>query len=73
MTDWQPIETAPLGASGDPETHFIGAMLDKHPNAKGRIITATCYRNKHGVFEFWGGGIIPTHWMPRPKLPGVDQ
>jgi hypothetical protein len=56
---WQPIETAPLGAHDKPDTYFIGGVQDGK-----RINTATCYRNKHRAFEWWGGGIRPTHWMP---------
>ena len=61
---WQPIETAPLGAAGKPETYFIGGRQDGQ-----RINTATCYRNEHGAYEWWGGGLRPTHWMPLNPLP----
>lgn len=64
---WQPIETAPMGKCGKPETYFIGAAFDTLGN--GRINTATCYRNMHGAYEWWGGGLTPTHWMPIPPLP----
>lgn len=67
---WEPIETAPLGASGKPETYFIGARRDK---SNGRISTATCYRNHHGAYEWWGGGLEPTHWMPIPEWPQAQS
>jgi len=63
--EWQPIETAPMGKSDDSSTYFIGARQDFY----GRINTATCYRNKGGAYEWWGGGLSPTHWMPLDKLP----
>lgn len=68
---WQPIETAPMGESGKPETYFIGAALDTLGN--GRINTATCYRNKSGAYEWWGGGLSPTHWMPLPAIPPLSS
>lgn len=58
---WQDISTAPIGASGKPETYFIGARKDGE-----RVNVATCYRNSHSAFEWWGGGMNPTHWMPFP-------
>lgn len=64
MSDWQPIETAPFGKAGDPSSYFIGARQDGN-----RINTATCYRNEHGAYEWWGGGMAPSHWMPMPLLP----
>lgn len=60
---WRPIDTAPEGASDRPETYFIGARIDG-----ARVSVATCYRNKHGAYEWWGGGIWPTHWMPFPDV-----
>ena len=61
---WQPIEQAPLGESGDSSTYFIGMKKDVLCD---RINVATCYRNEHGSYEWWGGGISPTHWMPFPE------
>ena len=61
---WRPIESAPMGESGDESTYFIGACQDGK-----RINTATCYRNKHGAYEWWGGGIRPTHWQLLIPLP----
>mgnify|MGYP001762677240 FL=1 len=58
---WKDISTAPYGASGRPSTYFIGARRDGD-----RINVATCYRNEHGAYEWWGGGMTPTHWMPLP-------
>lgn len=60
---WQPIETAPFGSSDKPETYFIGARRNGL-----RISVATCYRNKYGAYEWWGGGMTPTHWMPFPSI-----
>lgn len=59
---WQPIESAPIGASGKPETYFIGGRVDHR-----KVNVATCYKNKHGAYEWWGGGMTPTHWMPFPN------
>jgi len=63
--EWQPIETAPYGRSGDNSSCFIGMRVDMN----GRMNTATCYRNEHGAYEWWGGGISPSHWMPLPPAP----
>lgn len=65
QVEWQPIESAPFGETGKPETYFLGARQDMC----GRINTATCYRNKYGAYEWWGGGLSPTHWMPIQPLP----
>jgi hypothetical protein len=67
--EWLPIETAPMGESGDVGSYFIGMRLD----TGGRQNTATCYRNKHGAFEWWGGGLSPTHWMPLPTPPSEQE
>lgn len=63
MMGWQEIETAPMGKSGDPSTYFIGARQDG-----ARINVATCYRTGFGAYEWWGGGMSPTHWMPLEPL-----
>lgn len=63
---WQDISTAPFGESGKEETYFIGGVQDGS-----RINTATCYRNKHGAYEWWGGGISPKYWMPLNHLPSA--
>lgn len=55
---WQPIETAPHGEQKKPETHFIGMRMDGK-----RMNVATCYKNKHGTYEWWGGGMSPTYWQ----------
>ncbi len=60
---WRDIDTAPMGESADPSTYFIGAR-----QSGDRISVATCYRNKHGAYEWWGGGMSPTHWMPLKPL-----
>ena len=65
---WRPIETAPFGESGNPTTYFIGGR-----RAGDRINTATCYRNKYGAYEWWGGGLSPTHWMPIPPFPSETE
>jgi hypothetical protein len=60
-----------MGASGKPETYFIGARQDSVD--KNRISVATCYRNEHGAYEWWGGGLSPTHWMPIPLIEGSNN
>lgn len=61
---WQPIKDAPLGEAGDSSSYFIGGRKD----INGRINVATCYRNKYGAYEWWGGGTSPTHFMPMPEI-----
>lgn len=66
MSQWRPIRTAPPNELDGPEIFFIGgrAMSD------GVMHVATCYANKYGVYEWWGGEMTPTHWMP---LPDINQ
>ena len=64
--EWQPIETAPMGGHDDPSTHFLGGKFWKDNKGRTRVSIATCYRNKHGAYEWFGGGMTPTHWMPLP-------
>ncbi len=61
-SQWRDISTAPFGASDKPETYFIGMKIEN-----GKMITQSCYRNEHGIFEWYGGcrrGV--TNWMPIP-------
>lgn len=60
---WQPIETAPMGDSLEPETHFIGMKIDRKS-----LNVHTCYRNENGAYESWGGGMQPDYWMPWPEI-----
>lgn len=64
--EWRPIETAPMGESGKPETYFLGCRSEGK-----RLSVATCYRNQHGAYEWWGGGLTPTHWQPLPPPPSI--
>ena len=64
MTQWRPIETAPLNELDGPAIYFIGGMIAED----GTLHVATCYANKYGAYEWWGGGMKPTHWMPLPDL-----
>ncbi len=67
MSDWQPIETAPLDAT----EVLIVAVFDNGINP----LYAVASNDGHGWRDMgdmgWGGtdGIEPTHWMPLPEPP----
>lgn len=66
---WQDISTAPISPDviePSKKTFFIGARKDMHHDF---MHAAVCYRNSHGVYEWWGGGMTPTHWIPLPPPP----
>lgn len=67
--EWQPIETAPAGEAGNPGTYI---MLSKQE--QGTTLVCTGYVNRHGAFEWWGGGMMGlTHWMPLPEPPEAQD
>lgn len=66
LPELQPIETAPMGEHGNWPTHFIGAAMTIRQGSEWSF--ARCYRTKDGAFEWWGGGMTPTHWMPLPAI-----
>ena len=65
---WRTIDTAPMGAHDDPSSYFLGCRVEGK-----RLSVATCYRNQHGAYEWWVGGMTPTHWRPLPSPPGTPE
>lgn len=62
---WQPIETAPHGASRQPDTYIMLGKVER-----GTVFVCTGYVNDYGAFAWWGGGMMGlTHWMPLPPHP----
>ena len=62
---WRPIESAPFGERGKPETYILISKQEQ-----GTTLVATGYRNQHGAYEWFGGGMRGiTHWMPLPSAP----
>lgn len=58
----RPIEEAPEGKNGSPETYILVSKKEQ-----GTTLYATGYRNKHGAYEWWGGGMQAlTHFTPLP-------
>ena len=68
---WQPIETAPR----DSKTMFvvIGISVDVG-NAFPYTTDPWCvWRTLEGRFERWPHKFQPTHWMPLPKAPAMQE
>lgn len=79
MSEWQPIETAPL--DGTPVD--LWAIRDSKFDREGRYTDCRFIRRTYGTEPFgepvWNGlndryvKVTPTHWMPRPAPPTPSQ
>ena len=65
MSEWQPIETAPMGGTVvllyRPNTQFIGYYGGGNSG---------WHYNTAGLGSIWP---LPTHWMPLPKPPEGEK
>lgn len=69
--EWRSIKLDPPahGSAGDPKTYV---MLSKQE--QGTTLVCTGYVNRHGAYEWFGGGMMGlTHWMPLPSPPNTGD
>lgn len=65
--EWQPIETAPTGA-----TILLGWTDSRRVDIGWRRTYAG--KRARGMFSTHGQtGVTPTHWMPLPAPPGAES
>ena len=70
MTNWQPIDTAPISENADDPILFLGFV----PHSCGGYM---CVFYWNYIIEDWqnnidGGVDKPTHWMPLPEPPELN-
>ncbi len=74
MTEWKPIETAPLLAdeNADPSKVLLW-VADGGARGTGEVTFGFCYRSTDGSIRSRANGYYGdfniTHWMPLPEPP----
>ena len=69
MSEWQPIETAPIQAF-DPKEWFMSGQRVLLWHGGVSIGSYSYTKRGKGRWQNWSGTINPTHWMPLPPPPG---